>query len=151
MTTRSGTTMVRNTKRRDHLPAQARNFSHSFEIEGDGARAWKHRKAKQPTPKIISYQECVKTHQNSDQPFIIDMREPAFSTKTEIDEASPPKIPFEKEIVHFVTFMLNSHENMLLPKYLLVQPYRYSQMFASSPPLVVAKEYSSKSKVASCY
>jgi len=83
-------------------------------------RAWKRRKMKNVTkaPKIIPYEELIKIQQeksNSEGPVIIDMRGPSASSAGTMEGTTTrdAKVALGEELLHNVTFMLNTHENQL--------------------------------------
>jgi GC-rich sequence DNA-binding factor-like protein len=79
--------------------------------------AWKRRKTKRVAPKIIPYEDLVKMHEQSrsEGPVIIDMRGPSAnaSATTAEGQSLEGKVPLGEELLHNVTFMLNTHENQL--------------------------------------
>ena len=102
-------------------------------------KAWKRRKAKRVAPKIIPYQELVAWHEqksnNAGQPVIIDMRGPSTAAAGTGAAKDDGKVPLGEELLHNVTFMLNTHENQL---------HSYSQLVKSTE----RKEASLQSEVA---
>ncbi len=88
-------------------------------------QAWKRRKTKRAPPKIIPYQDLVAQHEQQNigqQPVIIDMRGPS-SASAGTGTASEGKVPLGEELLHNITFMLNTHENQL---------HSYSQIIKST-------------------
>jgi hypothetical protein len=101
-------------------------------------KGWKRRKTKRAAPKIIPYEDLVKLQDltRSEGPVIIDMRGPSASSAgtTEGNVAADGKVPLGEELLHNVTFMLNTYENQL---------YSQSQMLKS----IVRKEKSLQSEI----
>ena len=79
-------------------------------------KAWKRRKTKRVAPKIVPYEELVKSHEQtqSEGLVIIDMRGPSTSyARTAEGNKTDGEVPLGEELLHNVTFMLNTHENQL--------------------------------------
>ena len=78
-------------------------------------KSWKrHRKASQKNvqPQIIPYTELLERQkESSGQPVIIDMRGPSSDKNSAV--LKDGKVPLGEELLHNVSFLLNTHENRL--------------------------------------
>jgi tuftelin-interacting protein 11 len=75
----------------------------------------KTRKQKAPKAKIIPYEELLEKQKLDGQTVIIDMRGPSssYDTKTKKDENDDGNVPLAEELLHNVSFLLNTYENKL--------------------------------------